>query len=89
MLSPMHNSGVVGLIAAWREGDTVSAIIPLTRYLSNGLFALRQFDRPDAEIFLLAALTAETSLITLLPPEEMGRALNESNCDHVKAPMEA
>jgi hypothetical protein len=66
---------------------------------------LRQFDRPDAEFFLKAALTqagdspgsavieeviglvqknslfeAEATLITLLPPEEMGRALYESNC---------
>ena len=104
VLSPAQINDLVALLAAWREGDTVSANIPLTRYLSNGLFALRQFDRPDAEFFLRAALTqadesqadvieeviglvqenrlfeAETALITLLPPEEMGRALYESNC---------
>lgn len=104
VLSPAQINDVVALLATWREGGTVSANIPLTRYLSNGLFALRQFDRPDAEFFLRAALTqaddsqadviqevislvqenhlfeAETSLITLLPPEEMGRALYESNC---------
>ena len=104
VLSPAQINDVVALLAAWRDGDTVSANIPLTRYLSNGLFALRQFDRPDAEFFLKAALTqaddseaeviqeviglvqdnrlfeAEVSLITLLPPEEMGRALYESNC---------
>jgi mono/diheme cytochrome c family protein len=104
VLSPEQINDVVALLAAWREGDTVSANIPLNRYLSNGLFALRQFDRPDAEFFLNAALTqadssqaeviqevidlvqenrlfeAEASLITLLPPEEMGRALYESNC---------
>lgn len=104
VLSPAQINDLVALLAAWREGDTVSANIPLTRYLSNGLFALRQFDRPDAEFFLRAALTqaddaqaalieevislvqenrlyeAEVSLITLLPPEEMGRALYESNC---------
>jgi mono/diheme cytochrome c family protein len=104
VLSPAQINDVVALLAAWRVGDTVSANIPLNRYLSNGLFALRQFDRPDAEFFLRAALTqaddsqanvvqevidlvqenrlfeAETSLITLLPPEEMGRALYESNC---------
>jgi len=104
VLSPTQINDLVALLAAWREGDTVSANIPLNRYLSNGLFALRQFDRPDAEFFLKAALTqaddsqaavieeviglvqenslfeAEATLITLLPPEEMGRALYESNC---------
>jgi mono/diheme cytochrome c family protein len=104
VLSPAQINDVVALLAAWRAGETVSANIPLNRYLSNGLFALRQFDRPDAEFFLRAALTqaddsqaevireviglvqenrlfeAEATLITLLPPEEMGRALYESNC---------
>lgn len=104
VLSPQQINDVVALLAAWRAGDTVLANIPLNRYLSNALFALRQFDRPDAEYFLGAALTqageaeaaviqrvttliqenrlfeAEAGLITLLPPEEMGRALYESNC---------
>jgi mono/diheme cytochrome c family protein len=104
VLSPAQINDVVALLAAWRAGDMVSANIPLNRYLSNGLFAIRQFDRPDAEFFLKAALTqadesqseiiqkviglvqenrlfeAEAALITLLPPEEMGRALYESNC---------
>jgi mono/diheme cytochrome c family protein len=104
VLSPAQINDLVALLAAWREGDIVSANIPLTRYLSNALFALRQFDRPDAEFFLKAALTqaddsqaeviqevislvqdnrlfeAEVSLTTLLPPEEMGQALYESNC---------
>lgn len=104
VLSPSQINDVVALLAAWREGDTVSANIPLTRYLSNALFAIRQFDRPDAEFFLNAARTqadssdleairevislvqenrlfeAETALITLLPPEEMGQALYETNC---------
>jgi mono/diheme cytochrome c family protein len=104
VLSPSQINDVVALLAAWREGNTVSANIPLTRYLSNALFALRQFDRSDAEFFLNAAKTradsselevirevitlvqenrlfeAEAALITLLPPEEMGRALYESNC---------
>jgi mono/diheme cytochrome c family protein len=104
VLSPSQINDVVALFAAWREGDTVSANIPLTRYLSNGLFAIRQFDSADAEFFLNSALTqaeaqeaeiirevlvlvgenrlfeAEAALITLLPPEEMGKALYESNC---------
>lgn len=104
VLAPSQINDLVALLAAWREGDTVSANIPLTRYLSNALFALRQFDRPDAEFFLKAAVTqateaeaevievvialvqenrlfeAEAELVTLLPPEEMGRALYESNC---------
>ena len=104
VLSPAQINDVVALLAAWREGDTIVANIPLTRYLSNGLFAIREFDQPDAEFFLNAALTqadssqaeviqevialvqenrlfeAEAALVTLLPPEEMGRALYESNC---------
>jgi mono/diheme cytochrome c family protein len=104
VLSPSQINDLVALLAAWREGDTVPVNIPLTRYLSNALFAIRQFDRPDAEYFLNAALTqadsaqvevieeviglveenrlfeAETGLITLLPPEEMGQALYDSNC---------
>ncbi|HET6443127.1 MAG TPA: c-type cytochrome [candidate division Zixibacteria bacterium] len=104
VLSPSQINDVVALLAAWREGDTVSANIPLTRYLSNALFAIRQFDRPDAEFFLNVARTqadssdleairevislvqenrlfeAETALITLLPPEEMGQTLYETNC---------
>lgn len=104
VLSPAQINDLVALLAAWREGNTVSANIPLNRYLSNALFAIRQFDRPDAEFFLGAARTqadesqaeviqeviglvqenrlfeAEASLITLLPPAEMGQALYESNC---------
>lgn len=104
VLAPTQINDVVALLAAWREGDTIVANIPLTRYLSNGLFAIREFDQPDAEFFLRAALTqadsaqaavireviglvqenrlfeAEAALVTLLPPEEMGRALYESNC---------
>jgi mono/diheme cytochrome c family protein len=104
VLSPAQINDVVALLAIWREGNSVSANIPLNRYLSNALFAIRQFDRPDAEFFLKAAETqadssqgevireifslveenrlfeAETTLITLLPPEEMGQALYDSNC---------
>jgi len=57
VLSPSQINNVVALLAAWRDGDTVSANIPLNRYLSNALFAIRQFDRPDAEFFLNAAET--------------------------------
>jgi mono/diheme cytochrome c family protein len=104
VLSPSQINDVVALLAAWREGDTVSPNIPLARYLNNALFAIRQFDSADATFFLNAAVTqadaedeqiirevlalvdenrlfeAETKLITLLPPEEMGKALYESNC---------
>ncbi len=104
VLSPAQINDVVALIAAWREGDTVTANIPLTRFLNNALFAVRQFDQIDAEFFLNASLAlaegsqrgviqetigliqenrlfeAEAMLITILPPEEMGRALYESNC---------
>ncbi|MFQ5408874.1 MAG: cytochrome c [Anaerolineales bacterium] len=104
VLSPAQISDLVALLGAWREGKTVSPDITLIRYLSNALYALRQFDRPDAEFYLRAALTqadsaqaeliqdtivmiqenqlfvAESSLITLLPPEQMGQELFETNC---------
>ena len=104
VLAPAQINDLVALLATWREGGTVSADIPLNRHLSNGLFAIKQFDNPDAEFFLNLALAqadsaqteviqevialvqenrlfeAEASLITLLPPEEMGQALYESNC---------
>jgi mono/diheme cytochrome c family protein len=55
VLSPEQIDDVVALIAAWREGRDVIAEIPYTRYLTNALFAIRQFDREDAEFFLMAA----------------------------------
>lgn len=95
---------VVALLAAWREGKSVEADIPLATFVTNSLFAMREFDRPDAvfylkearslvegaqaeEILAIIALveenqlyTAESRLIALLPPEEMGRAAFSSNC---------
>ena len=91
-------------MAAWREGETVQADIPLATFVTNALFAIREFDRPDAIFYLEAALAlvdgaqaevvqliiemveanqlfkAESQLIALLPPEEMGRASFDSNC---------
>jgi cytochrome c oxidase cbb3-type subunit III len=104
VLSPLQINDVVALLAAWREGQTVAANIPLTTLVTNALFAIREFDRPDAVFYLNAALAltdgaqtqevetiitlveenhlfeAETQLIALLPPEEMGRASYSSNC---------
>jgi hypothetical protein len=82
----------------------VQAEIPLATFVTNALFAIREFDRPDAVFYLEAALAiagdpqveeirsiinlvednqlfkAESQLIALLPPEEMGRASFDSNC---------
>jgi cytochrome c oxidase cbb3-type subunit III len=104
VLSPVQINDVVALLAAWREGKTVSANIPLTTLVTNALFAIREFDRPDAVFYLKAALAltdgaqtqavetiitlveenhlfeAESHLIALLPPGEMGRASYSSNC---------
>jgi len=103
VLSPSQISDVVALLAAWREGQTVEAEIPLATFVTNALFAIREFDQPDAVFYLEAAgslaqgdqaqeiqeiialieenqlFTAESRLITLLPPEEMGRAAYSSN----------
>ena len=104
VLSPLQVNDVVALLAAWREGITVTSNIPLITLVTNALFAIREFDRPDAAFYLRAAVPlaesaqeeeihailnlveenhlyeAESRLITLLPPEEMGRASFSSNC---------
>ena len=104
VLSPLQINDVVALLAAWREGKTVVANIPLATFVTNALFAIRDFDRPDAAFYLKTALPladssqakeiqsiivlieenhlfeAESRLIALLPPEEMGRAAFSSNC---------
>lgn len=104
VLSPAQINDVVALVAAWREGEIVEAEIPLATFVTNALFAIREFDRPDAVFYLEAALSltegaqaeeiqeiieqvednqlfkAESQLIALLPPEEMGRASFDSNC---------
>lgn len=62
ILSPEQINDLVALIAEWREGRDVIAEIPYTRYVTNALFAIRQFDREDAEFFLNASLkVAEVS----------------------------
>jgi mono/diheme cytochrome c family protein len=104
VLSPIQINDVVALLAAWREGKTVAANTPLATFVTNALFAIRDFDRPDAAFYLKSALPladsiqakeiqtiitlvegnhlfeAESHLIALLPPEEMGRAAFSSNC---------
>jgi mono/diheme cytochrome c family protein len=104
VLSPAQINDVVALVGAWREGETVQAEIPLATFVTNALFAIREFDRPDAVFYLEAALAlvdgaqakeiqeiielvednqlfkAESQLIALLPPEEMGRASFDTNC---------
>jgi len=104
VLSPAQINDLVALLAAWREGQIVTPIIPFTKHLSNALFAVRQFDQLYAVFYLSAALTqansqqaeeiqvaldlikgnhlaeAETRLVGLLPPEEMGKELFATNC---------
>jgi len=105
VLAPNQISDVVALIGAWREGRTVSAEIPLASMITNALFALREFDRPDAIFYLDQAkevvtqdnqreeieaimvliednhlFEAQSLLIAFLPPEEMGRAVYDTNC---------
>jgi len=104
VLSPVQINDLVALIAAWREGERVSANIPLATFVTNALFAIREFDRPDSAFYLKAALPLATSeqaieiesiltmieenhlfeaqsrLVALLPPEEMGKASFSGNC---------
>lgn len=61
VLSPAQISDLVALLAAWREGGTVSPDISLATYLTNAQFALREFDTVDAEFFLNAAIAGADS----------------------------
>jgi mono/diheme cytochrome c family protein len=56
VLSPLQINDLVALIASWRAGETVSADIPLATLATNALFAMRDFDQPDAIFFMNAAL---------------------------------
>jgi len=56
VLSPQQIDDVVALIAAWREGQTVMPLISMRRHLRSALFAVQQFDQPDAMFHLQAAL---------------------------------
>lgn len=104
VLSPMQINDLVAMIGVWRDGKTVSAFTPLSTLITSSLFALREFDKPDAVFFLEAAravvdsqqaaeieaiitlieenhlFEAQSLLISFLPPEEMGRALFDTNC---------
>lgn len=56
VLSPQQIDDMVALIAAWREGQTVMPLISMRRHLRSALFAVQQFDEPDARFHLQAAL---------------------------------
>lgn len=56
VLSPAQIDDVVALIAAWREGVEVMPLISLKRHLRSALFAVQQFDQPDALFHLDLAL---------------------------------
>ena len=104
VLSPAEINDLVALIAVWREGGTVAPNVPLSSLITNALFALREFDIPDAVFYLNAAkaaaqgdqanelqaiitlieenhlFDAQSLLIAFLPPEEMGKAVFDTNC---------
>jgi mono/diheme cytochrome c family protein len=99
VLAPQQIDDVVALFAAWREGQTVMPAISIKRRLRSALFAVQQFDQPDAVFHLKAALAqaagseandiqailalaeqkdwagAQTRLLILLPPAEIGEEL--------------
>ena len=104
VLSPNQINDLVALLGAWREGKTITSKIPMATMVTNALFALREFDRPDAIFYLDQAweiagfdqkaeietiiqmieenrlFEAQSMLIAFLPPEEMGRAVYDTNC---------
>ncbi len=57
VLAPGQINDLVALLAAWRDGQTVTPpVIPVERLLISALFAVRQFDALDAHFYLTAAL---------------------------------
>ena len=56
VLSPGQISDLVALLMAWKDGLTVEPAIPLNKHLASAVFALQQFDPPDAQFHLSAAL---------------------------------
>lgn len=56
VLSPSQIEDVVALIGAWRQGVDVMPLISMRRHLRGALFAVQQFDQPDAQFHLAAAL---------------------------------
>lgn len=60
VLSPQQIEDLVALIAAWRQGQVVSAPISLIEHLDSALFALQRADPLDAEFHLNNALVAAT-----------------------------
>lgn len=104
VLSPSQINDVVALLGIWRSGESVQSDTPLATFVTNALFAIREFDRPDAAFYLRASqaladkkqaeeiktiigmieenhlFEAESRLVALLPPAEMGRASFSTNC---------
>jgi len=56
VLSPSQIEDVVALVAAWREGVEVMPQISFKRHMRSALFAVQQFDQPDAQFHLELAL---------------------------------
>jgi mono/diheme cytochrome c family protein len=56
VLSPEQIDDVVALLAAWRDGKTVTPPIPFGDHLASALFALQRSDPLDAVFHLNAAL---------------------------------
>jgi mono/diheme cytochrome c family protein len=55
VLSPAQINDLVALLAAWRQGQEVKAVISLEKHLTSALFALRGFDAADVVYHLTAA----------------------------------
>jgi mono/diheme cytochrome c family protein len=67
VLSPSQIDDLVALISIWREGGNVEEDIPLATYLTNALYAIREFDHADAVFYLEgAALQADESQLAEL-----------------------
>jgi mono/diheme cytochrome c family protein len=85
VLSPAEIDDVVALVSAWREGVEVMPQISFKRHLRSALFAVQQFDQPDAQFHLELALDqAEPtqlrpirSILLALAEKDWGRAQGE------------
>jgi cytochrome c oxidase cbb3-type subunit III len=56
VLSPRQIDDLVALFAAWRRGETITAVTPADEYLQLALMALTRGDLPNAEYYLENAI---------------------------------
>ncbi len=73
VLSPEQIDDLVALIAAWRRGEQVAAVMPASEHLQAATFALERKDALDAEFHLRASLRVAAAAQVEMLNEALGR----------------